>query len=118
MNYESILKKVENNELTPELAYKKLYDKKRPKPGKRATFIKLNIHVPEEGKGINTFLKILFALPIPMIFARMGIRIAGRFAKFDDEDFDIKEITRLLKYSRNTRVSVESKDATIDIKIM
>ena len=117
MNYQTVLNKVENNELTPELAYKELYpEPKKVKPGKRAFFIKLKIHVPEEGKGVNTFLRILFAIPIPMIFARMGLRFANRFA--DLEEVDLKEISRLLKYSRNTRISVDSNDAKVDIKIM
>jgi len=76
----------------------------------------LNISVPDEGKGVNTFLRILFALPIPMIFARMGLRIADRFVK--EEDFDIKEIGKMLKYSKNTRIHVDSKDAQVDIRVI
>ncbi len=118
MNYETVLNKLENNELTPELAYKELYpEPKNKRIGRRAFFIKMRIHVPDEGKKVNTFLRILFALPIPMIFARMGLRIAGRFSNIE-EDVDLKEISRLLKYSRNTRVSVDTEDAKIDIKVM
>jgi hypothetical protein len=117
MNYQKVLNKLENNELTPELAYQELYPEVKTKPGKRAFFIKMRIHVPEEGKGLNTFLKILFAIPIPMIFARIGLRIANRYADFDEE-IDINEISRLLKYSKHTRISVDTEDAKIDIKVM
>ena len=76
----------------------------------------MKITIPEEGKGINTFLKILFAIPFPMIFARIGLRIGGRFIK--DEDFDISEVSKMLKYSKNTIINVDSKDAQIEIKVI
>lgn len=117
MNYEKVLNKLETNELTPELAYKELYPEPKKKYGKRAFFIKMRVHVPEEGKKVNTFLRILFAIPIPMIFARMGLRIASRFADID-EDVDLKEISKLLKYSKHTRINVDTDDAQVDIKIM
>ncbi len=119
MNYEETLQKLQNNELTVDQAFTELYPVKKTKlekPGKRAHFIKLRINVPEEGKRLNTFLRILFAIPFPMIFARMGLRFAGRFV--DVEEVDLKEISRLLKYSRNTSVQVDTDDAKIDIKIM
>ena len=77
----------------------------------------MNISVPEEGKGVNTFLKILFMLPFPMIFARLGLRLGSRFIK-DAEGVDIPEIIKLLKYSKNTIIDVDSKDAQIQIKIV
>ncbi|QMS84746.1 hypothetical protein [Candidatus Xianfuyuplasma coldseepsis] len=116
MKYEKVLQQIENGEITSQEGMKLLYPVSNQKIGKRAHFIKLKIHVPEEGKGVNTFLRILFALPIPMIFARLGIRLANRFVK--DEDVDFKEIGKLLKYSRNTRVHVDSKDAQVDIRIV
>ena len=116
MSQKSVLKKLENNELSASEALNQLYPEKIEKPGKRASLIKMSFKVPEEGKALNTFFKILFAIPLPIVFARIGLRIAGRFAKV--EDFDIKEISKMLKYSKNTRISVESEDAVIDIKVM
>ena len=76
----------------------------------------MKIHVPEEGKGVNTFLKILFAIPFPMIFARIGLRFGQRFIK--DDDIDISEISKMLKYSKNSIINVDSKDAQIEIKVI
>jgi|LGOV01.1.fsa_nt_gb hypothetical protein len=121
MKYDKVLSQIESGELTSQEALSILYPEKQhrvSRPGKRATFIKLKITVPEEGKGINTFLRILFALPIPMIFARLGLRIAKRFVKEEDEDFDINEISKMLKYSKNTRIQVDSSDAQIDIRVI
>lgn len=116
MNQLSVLEKIENNELTAFEGLNELYPEKKSKGGKRAFFIKLRINVPEEGKGLNRFLRVLFAIPIPMMFARMGLRFANRFVNIPE--VDIKEISRLLKYSKNTRISVESGDTVVDIKIM
>ncbi len=118
MNYEKVLNKLESNELTPDLAYKELYPVKKTKPGKRAHFIKMRIHVPDEGKKVNGFLKVLFALPIPIMFARIGLGFAKRFTDMEDQEIDFNEIARLLKYSKHTCVSIDSKDAQIDIKII
>ena len=116
MNQISVLEQVERNELTAQDALNKLYPVKKSKPGKRAFFVKMNVRVPEEGKGINTFLKILFAIPIPLIFARIGLRIAKRFMKTDE--FDMNEIIKMIKYSKNTTIQVDSEYAKIDIKII
>jgi len=116
MNQKNVLQKIESNELTAFDAYKKLYPEKKSRGGKRAFFIKMSVKIPEEGRGLNTFLRILFAIPIPIMFARMGLRLGQRFIKVDD--LDIKEISQLLKYSRNTKISVESSEALVDIKIM
>lgn len=116
MKYDIVLDKLENNEITPEEALKELYPEKKVRMGKKAYFIKMKIVIPEEGKGINTLLKILFALPFPMIFARMGLRIGGRFIKNDD--FDISEISKMLKYSKNSVINIESDEAQIQIKVI
>lgn len=119
MNYDKVLTKLENQDLTPELAYKELYNKKRQKPGKRASFVKLNITVPNEGKGLNTFLRILFALPIPLIFASWGLKIGRKYGKLDENDnMDFEELLYLLKYSKGTSIQVDAKDAKVDIKII
>lgn len=117
MKYDNVLKKIENGEINANEAYKELYPIKKMKPGKRATFVKMNMTIPEEGKGINTFLKLLFLIPFPLIFARIGLRFAGRFAKFDD-DIDISEISHLLKYSKNTKIDIDTDDAKVQIKII
>lgn len=116
MNYETVLTKLENNEISVKDAYNKVYNPNIIKPGKRATFVKMRIRVPEEGKGVNMFLRILFAIPIPIIFARWGLKFAERFVK--DEDVDFKIISKMIKYSKNTLIQVESKDAKIDIKVI
>ena len=72
--YDEVLAKIENGELTSQEGFEQLYPEPKVRLGKRAHFIKLKIHVPEEGKGVNTFLRILFALPIPLVFARFGLR--------------------------------------------
>jgi hypothetical protein len=116
MKYDLVLNKLENNEISPEEALKELYPEKKVRMGKKAYFVKMKIHVPEEGKGVNTFLKILFAIPFPIIFARIGLRLGSRFIK--DDNVDISEISKMLKYSKNSVINVDSKDAQIQIKVI
>ncbi len=116
MKYDLILKKLEKDEITPEEALIQLYPVKKQRMGKKAYFVKLKIVIPEEGKGINTFLRILFAIPIPMIIATMGLRIGGRFIK--DDDIDLSEIVKMLKYSKNSVINVDAQDAKIEIKVI
>jgi len=116
MNYSQISKKIEKNELTAAEGLNKLYPVKYSKAGKRAHFVKVSVQIPEESNKLNTFLRILFAIPFPLIFARIGLRIGGRFIKADE--FDPKMISHLIKYSKGTTIQVESKDAKIDIRIV
>lgn len=115
----TVLQKLEKEELTAQEAFDLLYPEKPTKPvkyGKRAMFVKMKIVAPDEGKGVNTFLKILFALPIPIVFARIGLRIGSRFIK--DDDIDLKEISTMLKYSKNTKIQVDSEDAQVHIQVI
>lgn len=121
MKMNEVLNKVENDELTAQEALDLLYPEKPITPkkyGKRAMFVKMKIHVPEEGKGVNTFLKILFALPIPIMFARLGISFASRFIKDEEQLNQMKEISKLIKYSKHTKIQVDSDDAQVNIQII
>jgi len=120
MNYKPVLKKLERGDIDAELAYKEMFVPTIKEGGKRAFFVKMNIQVPEEGKGVNTFLKILFMIPIPLIFARLAIRLFGNKINesLEGVDFDIKDILEMIKYSKHTRIHVDSNDAKIDIKII
>lgn len=114
--YDEVLAKIQNGELSSKEGLELLYPTPKVRLGKRAHFIKLKIHVADEGKGVNTFLRILFALPIPLVFARFGLRFAERFTK--DEDVDFNEIRKMLKYSKNTRIDVDTDDAKVNIRIV
>ena len=116
MKNDLILKKLENNEITSEEALKELYPVKKQRMGKKAYFVKMKIVVPDEGKGVNNLLKVLFAIPFPIILARIGLRIGGRFIK--DDNFDISEISKMLRYSKNTVINIDSKDAQIQIEVI
>lgn len=116
MKYDLVLKKLENNEITSKEALKQLYPVKKQRSGKKAYFVKMKIVIPEAGKGLNRFLRVLFSIPFPIIFATMGLRIGGRFIKTDD--FDISEISKMLKYSKNTVINIDTEDAQIEIKVV
>ncbi|MFH5881445.1 hypothetical protein [Liberiplasma polymorphum] len=123
MNQLQVCEKVYNGELSASQAHELLVPKINTKLLKRARFIKMRIHLPNESRKLNTFLKILFALPIPLFIARWGLNIAGKKAgshhgkhEFTDE-ISLDEIKALLKYAKGTRIKVESNDAVIRIII-
>ena len=116
MKQATVLHKIENNELTAAEGYDLLYPFKKQKIGKRASFVKLKVRVLNEGRGVNNLLRVLFILPIPILFARIILRFSTRFIKSDD--VDLKKMVHLIKYSKNTRVSVESDDAIINIEVI
>lgn len=103
------LVRLQSNLISPESAYEELYkpEKRARLPFfKRAHFIKLKINVPGE-KGVNTFLKILFLLPIPILLLRifMGFVKNDRF----DEDIPIskRELIRMISY-KGVKVHVDT----------
>ena len=120
MNYDAVLKKIECGELDADQAYNQLFVPSIKEGGKRAFFVKMNLEVPEEGKKINTFFKILFMIPIPLLFVRIPLRLFRRKIEnsIGDVDFEIDDIIQMIKYSRHTRIQVDSNDAKIDIKII
>ena len=104
------LTKLQNNQITPETAYAKIYKKSRIKRVpfyKRAHFIKLSINVPDE-KGVNAFLKVLFFLPIPILFLRiiLGFIKIDKFS--DDMPLTKRELIRLITF-RGVKVKVNAK---------
>lgn len=116
MDYYSVLKKLEDNEISAADALKELYPIKKARMGKKAYFIKMRINIPEEGKGVNRLLKFLFFIPFPIVFANMALRFANRFIK--EDNIDLKEIAKILKYSKKSRINIDSTDAHVDIKII
>jgi hypothetical protein len=120
MSYKPVLRKLERGEIDANAAYKEMFEPSIKEGGKRAFFVKMKVQVPEEGRGVNTFLKILFMIPIPLIFARLAIRLFGRKINesLDGVDFEVKDILDMIKYSRNTRIHIDSNEAQVDIKII
>ena len=102
-----VLYQLKDNTISTKEAYKELYVPKKEPMMRRAHFVKLRIRVPEE-KGVNRFLRLLFLLPIPLMF----VRIALRFVRDKDEDslpLTKQEIFNLISY-KGIVVSVKSKN--------
>ena len=105
-----ILKKVETKQLKPKEAYQKLYPK-QPKPKhkyRKAHFAKLSIKIPES-KGVTIFLKMLFALPIPIAFVQPFIKrgIQKNIDKLEDISYD--NIIQMIK-TRGVSLNIKTSD--------
>lgn len=106
----AVLARLEENKITTDKAYKQLFKKEkivRVPFFKRAHFIKLRIVVPEE-KGVTAFLRVLFFLPVPIVF----LRIILGFVKIDKYSGDLplskREIINLICH-RGVKVQVKAK---------
>lgn len=108
--YSTTLARLKANEISPEKAYKELFKREgkiRVPFFKRAHFIKLRIRIPEQ-RGVNTFLAVLFFIPMPILFLRiiMGFIKLDRFS--DDIPLTKRELINLIAY-KGVRIKVNAK---------
>lgn len=106
-----VLLDLQNDRIDPKTAYKKLYKRekiKRVPLFKRAHFVKLKIIIPEE-KGVNTFLRVLFFLPFPILLLRIILSFI-KTDKWDEDDIPLtkREIMNLISH-RGIKVKVNAK---------
>ncbi len=105
----NILTRLTANEITPEKAYKELYKKEnrvRVPFFKRAHFIKLKIRIPDQ-RGVNTFLGVLFFMPLPILFLRIIMSFV-KMDNFSDEiPFSKRELINLIAY-KGVRIKVNA----------
>ncbi|RJX25259.1 MAG: hypothetical protein C4537_04605 [Acholeplasma sp.] len=73
MTKDEVLTQLTDKKISSQQAYKMLYPKYKERKPRRASFVKLSLNIPES-KGINIFLKVLFALPIPIFIIKMVMR--------------------------------------------
>jgi hypothetical protein len=86
---------------------------------KRAFFVKMRITLPNESKRLNAFLRVLFALPLPIGLLRFALRFAPIDKTLEKEasGFTKADLSAMLKYARGTKVKIETDDAIIRIII-
>ncbi len=143
-NRDDILNALYQGDVTLDDAYRQLSEPPTPRL-KRARFVRISIKLPNESRGINTLMQVLFALPIPIGFAKLFLKQAKKKAQtviekqakksidLEDEtaleDVNTKiteqteqlkqldEMYQLLRYAKGTRVFIDTNDAKIRIKI-
>jgi hypothetical protein len=105
-----ILKKVEDKQLKPKQAYQEIYPKnnQRVLKRKKAHFVKLAIKIPDS-KGVTAFLKILFALPIPILFAQPFIKKGINKVLDQLEGFTYEDLIYMIK-TRGVSINVKTSD--------
>lgn len=101
METEQVLNLLTKGEISPKKAYKHLYNGENTiKFTNRAHFLKLRVIVPGE-KGVNTFLRILFFMPIPLFIFRFALQ----FVNIDKYDIPFSK-TELLEMISSKGISV------------
>lgn len=101
------LDRLQNGEIGKRQAYRLLYPKPaRVRKPRKAHFAVVRIRIPEE-KGANALLAVLFALPVPIGFARLLLKRAD----IDHETIPMErdELLKLVSV-RGLKVDVRTKD--------
>ncbi|MGM0435942.1 MAG: hypothetical protein ACQEQA_02715 [Bacillota bacterium] len=115
-----VLDKLAQGEVSIFEAHNMIEHKKMvPAKAKKARFVKLHIDPHDESRGARLFLKALFALPLPLGIIRFFVvkTLYGKISENEAWDIDKETLINMLKYAKDTTISVESSDATIHIKI-
>jgi VanZ family protein len=88
---EQVLSLLSKGEISPRKAYKDLYNSKNViRFTNRAHFLKLRVIIPGE-KGVNTLLRVLFFIPIPLFI----FRFAMQFVNIDKYDIPFSKAEML-----------------------
>lgn len=101
-----VLQNLQSNTITAKEAYKELYVPKKRTFLKRAHFVRLKIHVPDD-VAANRFLRLIFLLPVPLVLVKIGLR----FVKDSGDDslpLSKSEIFELISY-KGIKVDIQSK---------
>lgn len=90
-----------------------------PDKPKKARFVKLYVDPHDESKAVRAFLRILFALPLPLGLVRFAVvnQLHKQLSKNEEWTFEKETLIEMLKYAKDTTITVESKDATVYIKL-
>jgi len=115
-----VLEKLQRGEVSIFEAHNMLeHGKMLPAKAKKARFVKFHINPRDESKAARLFLKTLFALPLPMGIIRFFL-VKGLYKKISENDawdIDRETFINMLKYAKDTTITVESSDADIHIKL-
>lgn len=109
MEKNQVLDKLQNREISKKEAYKLLYQEPKQVKTKKAHFIKVRIHVPEE-RGANLFLKIILVFPIPIFLVKWFIK-RRQTLKISDQEVSVEELINLIQ-AKGVSVNVQSHDGT------
>ncbi len=108
MTQYEVLNQLEQKKIHIKQAYQMLYKKQKERKPRRAYFVKISIRIPEE-KGINTLLKVLLFLPIPLWIVKLVLKKRGNQKLSDEIPITFKEMLDLVMI-RGSKVDVKTHD--------
>ena len=107
MTKDEVLTQTNQREIHPKKAYKMLYPKQKVRKPRRASFVKVNIRVPES-KAVTIFLGIILLLPIPLFIIKWVLRKRSNEVISDQFQMTTSELIDLISI-RGVRVDIKSK---------
>lgn len=110
MTKNEVLNQLSKNEIDIKKAYNLLYPKIKEKKAKKAHFVKLSVNIPDSAAA-NTFIKILFLLPIPIWLVKLIVRRRLNQYVSDDIQISFGDLINLVSI-KGTLVKVIANDNT------
>lgn len=110
MTKNEVLDKLSKKEIDYKEAYNLLYPKIKEVKPNRAHFVKLRVRVPDS-KAANTFIKLLFILPIPIGLAKLILRNKLNQHVSDDIPISFNDLIDLAAI-KGTYIKVIASDNT------
>lgn len=104
-----VLTKLNNQEMSPEKAYKLLYRPYKERKPRRASFVKLKVRVPDE-KLANIFIGVIFFLPLPIFLIKWILlkRLKGNETISEQLPMSPSELIDLISM-RGVKVKIQTK---------
>lgn len=130
---QDILSAVALGELSPEDALEALTPTVSFKGLKKARFVKISIDLPNESARLNMFLRALFAMPLPIVCAKLALKVAKKKGSTAIESHvkdeqaktnalkevnDLEGYYEMIRYAKHCKVDIITNDAIIHIKII
>ncbi|MDY0294786.1 MAG: hypothetical protein RBQ71_03160 [Acholeplasmataceae bacterium] len=106
MTKDEVLTQTSQKELNPKQAYNLLYKNQKERKPRRASFVKVRIHVPES-RGVNIFLSVILLLPLPIFLIKWIIGRRGNQVINDQFQLTANELIELISI-KGVKVDVKS----------
>lgn len=107
MTKDEVLTQTNLKQIHPRKAYQMLYPKQKVRKPRRASFVKVNIKVPES-KAVTIFLGIILLLPIPIFMIKWILKKRSNEVVSEQFQMTTGELIELISI-KGVRVDVRSK---------
>lgn len=110
MNRKKLLKKVANQDISPLMAYNRMYCKSIHH---RAHFCKIQLKVEDVPICVHWLMKSLLFFPLPIFIAKWSLC----FIKSEEVKQNRHELNQLISYSKGTDVDIKPHTENVRVRV-